>query len=71
MIVLLIITGLYACADTGSIAKVHPAEIKDLKEAVCSSCHDDDRASMDHKDDWIWKTQVLCGPEKAGVRSMP
>lgn len=52
---LMFIACLYACADTASIAKVHPVEIKALREAVCSTCHDDDRASMDHNNEWIKK----------------
>lgn len=65
MLVLLFIACLYACADTNSIAKVHPTEIKELKEAVCSNCHtDDDRATMDHKDNWIGRHKFYAAQRK-------
>ena len=47
--------GLYACAETSSIAKAHPVEVKTLSEAVCSACHDDDRSALDHNNEWIKK----------------
>jgi hypothetical protein len=49
----MLLLGLYACAGTASIAKVHPMEIKTLAEAVCSNCHTDDRAALDHTSDYM------------------
>ncbi|MBF0559906.1 MAG: cytochrome C [Nitrospirae bacterium] len=61
---LMFIIGVYACADTNSLTKVHPTEIKELSEAVCSACHEDDRASMDHKEGWINKHGFYAGQRK-------
>ncbi|MBF0560133.1 MAG: hypothetical protein HQL08_15290 [Nitrospirae bacterium] len=35
-----------------------------LSEAVCSACHEDDRASMDHKEGWINKHGFYAGQRK-------
>src|SRR5208283_3953350 len=61
---LMFIAGIYACANTNSMAKIHPVEVKELKEAVCSTCHDDDRAAMDHRDDWIKRHRFYAEQKK-------
>ncbi len=42
--------GLYACAHTVSIATSHPVEVTGLP--LCSDCHADGRASLDHTSDY-------------------
>jgi hypothetical protein len=42
---------LFACAQTASIARKHPQEI--LGMPLCSECHTDWRASLDHGSDYI------------------
>lgn len=41
---------LYACASTKSIAAWHPTEV--TAPAICSECHTDARAAMDHTADF-------------------
>jgi hypothetical protein len=41
---------LYACAHTTSMAKVHPMEVTGFP--VCSGCHTDYRAALDHTADF-------------------
>lgn len=38
--------GIYACAHTASMAKAHPMEVAGFP--VCSDCHSDYRAAMNH-----------------------
>lgn len=38
---------LYACANTNSVARVHPEEVKGLPN--CSECHSDSWGSLNHK----------------------
>ncbi len=54
--VLIILAAMYAailvaCATTVSIAAKHPAEVEGMP--VCSDCHDDWRANLDHRQDYI------------------
>lgn len=41
---------LYACAHTQSMAARHPTEV--TSPAICSQCHTDARAAMDHTEDF-------------------
>ena len=45
-----IISVLYACATTPSMTIKHPAEVE--APAICSQCHTDGRAAMDHTGDF-------------------
>jgi hypothetical protein len=38
---------LYACANTNSMYKVHPSEVKGLPD--CTECHTDNWAALNHK----------------------
>lgn len=38
---------LYACANTNSVARVHPEEVKGLPK--CSECHTDSWTSLNHQ----------------------
>ncbi|HWR72999.1 MAG TPA: cytochrome C [Nitrospirota bacterium] len=51
MLVLALAAGLYACAQTASFAKKHPAETE--SPPICRDCHTDWRATMDHTQDFI------------------
>ncbi len=42
---------LAACATTASLPAKHPAEVEGMP--VCSECHTDWRANLDHKQDYI------------------
>jgi len=64
IIVLLFMAGLFACAETTSIARIHPVEVKELREAVCSNCHEDDRGSLDHKKGWIERHKFFASQKK-------
>jgi len=48
MVVPLMACILYACANTGSTAKVHPVEVK--WPADCTECHTDNWAALKHND---------------------
>jgi hypothetical protein len=41
---------LYACATTATMAAKHPMEVE--APAICSQCHTDGRAAMDHTGDF-------------------
>lgn len=45
-----LISVLYACATTASMAAKHPTEVE--APAICSKCHTDGRAAMDHTEDF-------------------
>lgn len=45
-----VISVLYACATTQSMAAKHPTEV--AAPAICSQCHKDSRAAMDHTADF-------------------
>jgi hypothetical protein len=59
-----LLLGLYACAGTSSIAKVHPMEIKTLAEAVCSNCHMDARVAFDHTADFLARHRFYAEQKK-------
>ncbi len=46
----LMLFGLYACAHTASMAAWHPVEVS--KTPMCSDCHTDARASLNHTVDF-------------------
>lgn len=48
--VFVLLAGLYACAHTASIATSHPVEVTGFP--ICSDCHTDGRAAMDHTSDY-------------------
>jgi len=50
LIALTAMFGLYACAHTASIATRHPVEVSGPQ--LCSDCHPDERASLDHTSDF-------------------
>ena len=60
----LVLMGLYACADTNSIAKWHPVEIKEVSEAVCSNCHTNELAAMDHLNDFVKRHKFYAAQKK-------
>ena len=47
---------IYACAGTQSIAVKHPVEVTGLP--VCSECHTDYRAAMNHTDDFYTRHKL-------------
>ncbi len=51
LLVLLTVFGVYACAHTSSMAALHPVEVTGLP--MCSDCHTDGRAALDHTSDYI------------------
>jgi hypothetical protein len=54
---------LYACANTKSIAKVHPVEVKGLVN--CGECHTDNWAALNHQvDDFYRKHKFYAGQQK-------
>jgi hypothetical protein len=55
---------LYACANTKSMAKVHPVEVKGL--ANCGECHTDNWASLNHQvDDFYRKHKFYAAQQKS------
>ena len=69
-ILLLIITApllasfLYACANTNSVARVHPVEVTGLPN--CSECHTDSWSSLNHKaPDFMEKHKIYAGSKFA------
>ncbi len=53
---------LYACAQTASMAVKHPVEVQPLP--ICSQCHTDGRAAMDHTADYIKRHRFYAGQNK-------
>ena len=54
---------LYACANTKSIAKVHPTDVQGLVD--CGECHTDNWAALNHKaDDFYRKHKFFAGRQK-------
>jgi hypothetical protein len=54
---------LYACANTKSVAKVHPTEVKGLVD--CGECHTDNWAALNHQaDDFYRKHKFYAGQQK-------
>ncbi len=63
MIPLILGAVLYACANTKSIAKVHPAPVKGLVD--CGECHTDNWAALNHQaDDFYRKHKFYAGQQK-------
>ncbi len=60
----LVLAGLYACAGTPSLAKWHPVEIKEAREAVCSNCHTNELADMDHNNDFTKRHKFFAAQRK-------
>ncbi|OGW34724.1 MAG: cytochrome C [Nitrospirae bacterium GWD2_57_9] len=50
LVVPLLLFGMYACAHTTSMATVHPTEVPAFP--VCSDCHTDSRAALNHTSDF-------------------
>ncbi len=53
------ILGMYACAHTASYATSHPVEITGFP--ICSDCHTDWRAAMDHTSDYAERHRFYAG----------
>jgi hypothetical protein len=58
---------LASCTAHLSMAKKHPVEVTSMP--VCSECHTDWRASLDHRSDYT--AQVLCFTAEADLRRLP
>jgi hypothetical protein len=59
---------LYACANTNSIAKVHPAPVKGLVN--CGECHTDKWAALNHQaDDFYRKHKFYAGQQRFACAS--
>ena len=55
---------LYACANTNSIARVHPVEVTGLPK--CSECHTDSWSALNHQaQDFYLKHRFYAGQYKA------
>jgi len=64
----LMLSFLYACANTNSIARVHPEEVKGL--ANCAECHTDSWGALNHKaPDFYLKHKFYAGQQKAACAS--
>src|ERR1700690_2210886 len=53
---------LFACAETASLARKHPLEVPGMP--LCSDCHTDWRASLDHRSDYIKKHKFYAAQQK-------
>ena len=54
---------LYACANTKSVAKVHPTEVKGLVD--CGECHTDNWAALNHQaDDFYRRHKFYAGQQR-------
>ena len=54
---------LYACANTKSVAKVHPTEVKGLVD--CRECHTDNWAALNHQaDDFYRRHKFYAGQQR-------
>lgn len=47
MLILLALCFLHACANTGSVARIHPEAVKGLVD--CTECHSDSWGAMNHQ----------------------
>jgi hypothetical protein len=57
------VTYLYACANTASVARQHPQEVKGLVN--CAECHDNQWGVLNHKaDDFYRKHKFYAGQQK-------
>ncbi len=52
---LLLLIGMYACVHRQSIATSHPVEVTGFP--ICSDCHTDWKAAMDHTSDYVARHQ--------------
>ena len=52
---LILIFGLYACAENASLVKTHPVEVTGMP--ICSDCHTDWRVAMNHTNEYIKQHQ--------------
>jgi len=61
---LLVVSGiLYACANSASIARKHPVEVKGLVN--CADCHSDQWQALNHRaDDFYHKHRFYAGQQK-------
>jgi len=53
---------LFACAHTTSIAAKHPVEVE--YPPMCSDCHTDDRAALNHTTDYIARHKFYAAQNK-------
>jgi hypothetical protein len=53
---------LFACAETATLAWKHPMEIE--KSPLCSDCHTDGRAAMNHTADYIARHKFYAAQQK-------
>jgi hypothetical protein len=53
---------LFACATMQSLPSKHPMEVQGMP--VCSTCHTDWRATMDHRQDWAGKHKFPAAQQK-------
>lgn len=59
---------LYACANTASLARVHPEAVTGIPD--CSECHQDTWASLNHKaPDFMLKHRSFAGNSRAACAS--
>jgi len=60
----LLLSILYACANTSSIARVHPEAVQGLPN--CSECHSDSWGALNHKaPDFMEKHGIYAGTRQA------
>jgi len=63
LLVPLMLSVLYACANTNSVARVHPVEVKGLVN--CTECHSDSWGALNHKaDDFYLKHKFYAAQQK-------
>jgi len=58
---------LFACAQTATIAAWHPVEV--TAPPLCSDCHNDDRAAMNHTPDFSIRHKFYAA--QADLRGLP
>ena len=56
------LAALAACATTASVAAKHPLEVTGMP--ICSDCHTDGRAALDHKQGFAVRHKVFAGQQK-------
>jgi hypothetical protein len=68
IILLGLASSLYACANTASLARVHPEKVTGL--ADCTECHQDNWGAFNHKaPDFMQKHGVFAGSSRAACAS--